>query len=196
MIPAKEASAPTDGQVPDPCAVSIGEFVVEEKSEGAGTDQTKKVAIVVFSGDMDKVWGAFNMATAAASEGDEVTMFFTFWGLQALRKTNKPAKGDGWMSKMFLWMFPPGPAKLGVSKMNMGGMGKWMMEEMMKRKRVLPIAKLMEHAEALGVNMYACNTSMAVLGLTKDDLIDNIEIRGVSDFLEAGRGSCMTLFVS
>jgi NADPH-dependent 2,4-dienoyl-CoA reductase/sulfur reductase-like enzyme/peroxiredoxin family protein/rhodanese-related sulfurtransferase/TusA-related sulfurtransferase len=158
---------------------------------GASTDKT----IVVFSGDLDKVLAAFVIANGALSRGDRVTMFFTFWGLNALRKGGPQGAGKSMIDRMFGWMMPNGVNRLTLSRMHMMGIGTAMMKHVMASKKVDSLPALVESARAGGVRIVACSMSMDVMGLKREELIDAIEIGGVATFLSASDDSNMSLFV-
>jgi len=144
----------------------------------------KKISIVCFSGDFDKLLAAYTIATGAAATNREVTMFFTFWGLNALKKN----QGHSWLGKDFLsraFNFLMGGKKnLPLSRLNFGGASPKLMSGMMKKNNVASLDELMEAASALGIRFYACEMSMHILGVTKDDLIDDVqEVVGVATFL-------------
>jgi NADPH-dependent 2,4-dienoyl-CoA reductase/sulfur reductase-like enzyme/peroxiredoxin family protein/TusA-related sulfurtransferase/rhodanese-related sulfurtransferase len=151
--------------------------------------------IVCFSGDLDKVLAAFVIANGAAAMGSKTTLFFTFWGLNALRKDNPPSVSKGIMDRMFGWMMPRGANRLTLSKMHMGGMGTAMMKMVMKGKNVLSLPELIAAAQSAGIKMVACSMSMDVMGLKPEELIDGIEIGGVGAFLGAANESNATLFI-
>jgi peroxiredoxin family protein/rhodanese-related sulfurtransferase/TusA-related sulfurtransferase len=162
----------------------------------AATSGKHKKTFVVFSGDLDRVMAALVLANGALSLGDEVTLFFTFWGLAALRKEQYvPTTGKTVMDKMFGFMLPRGLNKLTLSKMNMGGMGTAMMKHVMKQKRVASLPQLMTEAQQKGMKMVACSMSMDVMGLRKEELLDGIEIGGAATFLTEANESNVTLFV-
>lgn len=151
---------------------------------------------VVFSGDLDRVLAAFVIANGAMAMGSEVTMFFTFWGLNALRKSPAPAVADkGAMDRMFGLMMPCGPDALKLSNMNMLGMGTAMMKGVMRKKRVSSLPELIESARAGGAKLIACTMSMDVMGLKKEELLDGVELGGVAAFLGAADRSGTTLFI-
>lgn len=154
-----------------------------------------KKTIIVFSGDLDKAMAAFIIATGAAAMGDEVTMFFTFWGLNILRKARKVRVKKDFFERMFGFMMPRGPEKLGLSKMNFGGLGARMMRYIMKRKNVNTLNQLMQNAQALGVKIIACTMSMDVMGISKEELIDGIEYAGVAAYLGDAEESNVNLFI-
>lgn len=151
--------------------------------------------MIVFSGDLDKAIASFIIANGAAAMGNKVNMFFTFWGLNILRKHNpEPVKKDI-VSKMFGMMMPRGSKKLGLSKMNMGGMGAMMIRKVMNDQNVESLESLIQAAMDSGIKMTACQMSMDVMGITKDELIDGIEIGGVAAMIEDSDNSNMNLFI-
>src|SRR4030067_3546916 len=123
------------------------------------------VTIVLFSGDLDKAIAAFVIATAAASMGMSVNIFFTFWGLNAIKKEGGIIKGQNWMQKMMNIMNYGHAKKLALSKLNMLGMGPAMLKIMMSRKKVPSLPEFIKTAKALGVRFYPCEMSMTVMGL-------------------------------
>ena len=153
-----------------------------------------KVSIIVFSGDLDKVLASFVIATGAAAVGMDVSMFFTFWGLNALKK-RRDLSGKNFMEKMFALMTPVGTEGLGVSKMNFFGIGAKMLRAMMKRKRVASLEELAQMARDLGVKIIACQMAMDVMGVKADELWDGIEVGGVASFLAEATKSKITLFI-
>jgi peroxiredoxin family protein len=153
-----------------------------------------RVSIIVFSGDLDKVLPAFIIATGAAAMGMHVSLFFTFWGLNALKK-RRDLSGKGFLEKLFALMTPVGTEGLGVSKMNFFGIGAKLLRTLMKRKQVASLEELAQMAQEMGVRIIACQMSMDVLGLTKDELWDGIEVGGVATFLADATKSRVTLFI-
>jgi peroxiredoxin family protein len=152
--------------------------------------------LVVFSNDLDKVLASFVIANGAAAMGGEVTMFFTFWGLNALRKDqveNIPDKTV--MDKMFGWMMPRGANKLKLSQMHMMGMGTKMMVDRMKQKSLPNLPGLMQDAQKAGVRLVACSMSMEAMGIRQEELLDGVEIGGVADFLGAAGQTPANLFI-
>ncbi len=151
--------------------------------------------IVVFSGDLDKALAAFIIANGGASMGRKVTMFFTFWGLNILRKEgNVKAKKDI-MGKMFGFMMPKGSKKLGLSKMNMAGMGPLMIKMLMKQKNVTSLEGMIKDAMDNGVKIIACQMSMDLMGFKPEELIDGVEIGGVATYLGAAETADNNLFI-
>lgn len=157
-----------------------------------------KKTLIVFSGDYDRVMAAFIIANGAAAMDDEVTMFFTFWGLAALRKPEKPtgpAAAKSALQKMFSGMLPHHAEKLGLSKFNFGGAGRTMMKKVMKAENVMTVSELIATAQEQGIKMIACTMSMDVLGIGKDQLIDGIEYAGVATYLGEADESNVNLFI-
>lgn len=151
--------------------------------------------IIVFSGDMDKVLASFIIANGAAAMGRPVTMFFTFWGLNVLRKTENQNVKKPLIDAMFGTMMPRGAGKLKLSKMNMGGMGTAMMKKVMKDKNIDSLEDLIKKAMDNGVKMIACTMSMDVMGITKEELIDGVEFAGVGTYLGDAEESNVNLFI-
>ncbi|MBF0280975.1 MAG: DsrE/DsrF/DrsH-like family protein [Zetaproteobacteria bacterium] len=144
----------------------------------------KKISIVCFSGDFDKIVAAYTIATGAAATNREVTLFFTFWGLNALKKR----QGHSWLGKDFLsrmFNFIMGGRKnLPLSRLNFAGMSPGLMSGMMKKNNVASLEELFEAADALGVRIYACEMAMHILGLKREDLEDSVaDVVGVATFL-------------
>jgi len=154
-----------------------------------------KKTIIVFSNDMDRVIAAFVIATGAAAMGDEVTMFFTFWGLNVLRDLKKRGKNKTILEKMFGMMMPKGVEKLPLSKLNFCGIGPKLMKYMMKKKNVMSLPEMVKQAQELGIKMVACSMSMDVMGIKKEELIDGVEIGGVATYLGEASESKVNLFI-
>jgi len=169
------------------------------KEEPKSAEKTMEIphdkAIVVFSGDLDKALASMIIANGAASMNRKVTMFFTFWGLNILRKHQNVKVKKSFIEAMFGWMMPRGTRKLGLSKMHMGGMGSQMMRGIMKAKNISSLEELIETAMAQGIRIVACQMSMDVMGLKKEELIDGVEIGGVATFIGAAEQSDTTLFI-
>ena len=155
----------------------------------------KGKTIIVFDGDMDKVLASFVIANGALAMGRSVTMFFTFWGLTALRKQEKVPVKKNFMEKMFGVMLPKGAGKLKLSKMNMGGMGTAMMQGIMKDKNIDSLETMMKKAMENGVKIIACSMSMDVMGIRPEELIDGVEIGGVGTYLGDAEESDVNLFI-
>jgi peroxiredoxin family protein/TusA-related sulfurtransferase len=151
--------------------------------------------MVVFSDSMDKALASFVIANGALSMGRKVTMFFTFWGLNILRKRKPPKVKKDIVSKMFAWVLPKGPSKLALSKLNMFGFGSKLMKITMKKKKVESLESLMEQAGENGIKIIACQMSMDIMGIKKEELIDGISIGGVASYIEASESANMNLFI-
>lgn len=151
--------------------------------------------LVVFSGDFDKAIASFIIATGAASMGKEVTMFFTFWGLNILKKKGKGKVNKDTMEKMFDVMLPSHAGKLPLSQMNMMGMGPAMIKQIMKKHNVDDLETLIANAINMGVRVVACAMSMELMGIKKEEFIDGVEIGGVASYLGAADDSGLNLFI-
>ena len=127
--------------------------------------------------------------------GNAVTIFFTFWGLNVLRKENPPAVSKGFLDRMFGMMMPKGPNRLKLSKLNMGGMGTAMMKHVMKSKHVDSLPDLIASARAAGVRLVACSMSMDVMGIKAEELIDGVEVAGVTNYLGTADEANVNLFI-
>lgn len=155
----------------------------------------KNATMVVFSGDMDKVLASTIIAQGAAAQGKNVTMFFTFWGLNALRKDTKVKVKKTLVEKLFGKMMPRGAGKLPLSNMNMGGMGVKMIKSIMKKKHVDDLPTMIKKAQDAGVNMIACTMSMDLMGIKKEELIDGIGYAGVATYISRNENVGTTLFI-
>ena len=158
-------------------------------------DTPEGKTIVVFSGDLDRVLASFIIANGAAAMGRKVTMFFTFWGLNVLRRPRKVKVRKSFIERMFGAMLPRGSGKLKLSKMNMAGMGTTMMKKIMKAKNVDPLETLIENALKNGVKIIACTMSMDIMGIKKEELIEGIDFAGVGTYLGDAEDSDVNLFI-
>jgi peroxiredoxin family protein len=171
--------------------------VTDEKQEREAdpVDTTRKT-IILFSGDFDKVVAAFIIANGAAAMDDDVTMFFTFWGLNALRRPTKVATtGKSPLQKAFAAMMPRGPGRLALSHMNFAGAGPKLMQRMMRQQNVMPLEELIASAREQGVKMVACSMSMDIMGLRAEELIDGLEFAGVASYLVDADEANVNLFI-
>ncbi|MCC0661510.1 CoA-disulfide reductase [Clostridioides sp. ZZV14-6154] len=151
--------------------------------------------LVVFSGDLDKAIASFIIATGAASMGKEVTMFFTFWGLNILKRKDKPNVSKDTMEKMFDIMLPSHTGKLPLSQMNMAGMGPKMINQIMKKHNVDDLDTLIKNAMDMGVKVVACTMSMDLMGIKSEEFIDGVDLGGVASYLGATEDAGLNLFV-
>lgn len=153
-----------------------------------------KASIIVFSGDFDRLMSAFIIATGAVAMGIEVSMYFTFWGLVAIKKQTLFA-GKKIEEKMLATMLPGGPANTGTSKMNMLGMGPVMFKRLMAQNNVETLPGLIKLAQDLGVTMVACRMAMGVMGIKDEELLDGVQYGGVATYLGDAVESKITLFI-
>lgn len=155
----------------------------------------KKLSMVVMSGDMDRLFGAFIIATGAAAMGNDVTMFFTFWGLRALKKAQSKT-GKTFFGRMLGMMYGGGIEKANPSKFSFGGMGRWMFGKMMSANNVASLPELRQLAIDLGVKMYGCQMSMDVMEIPAETFVEGVqEPVGVGFFLAEAEESHTTLFI-
>ena len=212
-IPAKPAKADLS-RIPADLRPAVREIVAEEvrraldelresgqlapvSSKKNGKEPARasnRVTMVVFSGELDRVMSSLVLATGAAAMGMQVSMFFTFWGLSALRRT-RVARSRHLLSKAFTLLTPAGLERMGVSRMNFGGVGAVMLRKMMKDKGVSTPEELFTAARESDVKLIACSMSMDVMGLSREDLIDGISIGGVATCLADATDSRVTLFI-
>jgi peroxiredoxin family protein len=157
--------------------------------------EKEKSTIVLFSGELDKAIAAFIIANGAAAYDHDVTIFFTFWGLNTLRKDQPVSVKKGFLEKMFGKMMPRGADKLGLSKMHFAGMGPKMIKHVMKKHNALSLPQLIELAQEQGVKLVACTMTMDLLGLQKEELLDGIEYAGVAAYLGDATDAKVNLFI-
>lgn len=168
-----------------PCAV--------EASKPQQGDSGK--TLILFSDDLDKVLATFVLANGAAATGRKVSIFFTFWGLNAIKKTNGPKVTKDFFGRMFSWMLPSDSTRLALSKMNMMGMGAKMMRYLMRKKGVDSLEELRQQAVDNGVEFIACQMSMDVMGVRRDELLDNVTVGGVATYMERAEKANVNLFI-
>lgn len=151
--------------------------------------------IVVFSDDLDKALASFVIANGAASTGKKVSMFFTFWGLNIIKKSQKPAVEKDIWGRMFSWMLPSDSRGLKLSQMNMMGIGSKMMRFLMNKKKIDSLESLIAQAREQGVEFIACTMSMDVMGVKKEELLDDVTLGGVATYLERTEEANLNLFI-
>ena len=151
--------------------------------------------LILFSDDLDKALATFVLANGAAATGQKVTVFFTFWGLNVLKKVQKPKVRKDIFGKMFGMMLPSSSLKLKLSQMNMFGMGSRMMRFLMKRKGVDSLESLRSQALAQGVEFIACQMSMDMMGICREELLDEVTIGGVATYMERADKANVNLFI-
>ena len=151
--------------------------------------------LILFSDDLDKALATFVLANGAAATGQKVTVFFTFWGLNVLKKVQKPKVKKDIFGRMFGMMLPSSSLKLKLSQMNMFGMGSRMMRFLMKRKGVDSLESLRSQALAQGVEFIACQMSMDMMGISREELLDEVTIGGVATYMERADKANVNLFI-
>jgi peroxiredoxin family protein len=160
------------------------------------TPEKEKFTLVLFSDDLDKALSAFMLATTAASMGMDVTMFFTFWGLNVIKRNDAKVRSKGIMRKMLSVMNRGGPGRLKLSKLNMLGMGTWMMKKLMKESKMPSLEELIAMAKDLGVKMVPCTNTCGIMGLPVEAFSSGIlEPAGAAYFLGLARESRIALFI-
>lgn len=158
-------------------------------------EEKKSTNIILFSGDYDKAMASFIIANGAAAYDHKVTVFATFWGLNAFRKDEKVLTKKGKLEKMFEKMMPRGADKMGLSKMNFGGMGPKMIKNVVKKHNAVPLPELIDMAKEQEVNLVACTMTMDLLGLQKEELIDGVQYAGVAAYLSEAENGNVNLFI-
>lgn len=174
--------------MPDLAALEARVAALEEAAPA------NRATIVVLSGDMERVMSAYIIATGAASMGMDVTMFFTFWGLGALKK-KRSLRGKSLLQRMMTLLTPAGLRSLGTSKFNFGGAGPMMFRAMMRTKNVASLDELVQIARELGVREVACTMTMDVMGVGKEELLPHVEFGGVGLFVGEAAGSKIQLYI-
>ncbi|NLV60741.1 MAG: FAD-dependent oxidoreductase [Spirochaetales bacterium] len=180
--------------------ITKGSSAICAMSDSAGAkpaicDPDNGATFIVFSNDLDRALASFVLANGAVATGKSVTMFFTFWGLSVLRKKGAKAPKKDFMGKMFSSMLPSGMGELGLSSMNMGGLGAKMMKKRMTKKHVDQLEAMFNDAKKSGVRMVACQMSMDIMGISASELLDGVEIGGVATYMGAASESRVNLFV-
>lgn len=159
-------------------------------------EEKEKLSIVVFSGDLDRALAAFIVATTAASMGMEVSMFFTFWGLNIIKKNEGGIKSKGLMRKILNFINRGGSKRLKLSRFNMLGLGTWMMKRLMKDINYPSIDEFITMAKDMGVKLIACTTTCGVMGLSEGAFRSEVDsMAGAAYFLGEARESKVALFI-
>jgi peroxiredoxin family protein len=160
------------------------------------TSKPDRVTIVLLSGDLDRAMAAFIIATGAAAMGMQVTMFFTFWGLNTIRRKGAASSAKDWLRRMFGLLNKGGAESLPLSRFHFGGLGTRMMQKVMKQNRMPGVPELMQTALDLGVRFIACTTTMGLMGISKDTLIEGIDqFAGVTTYLAEAKQGNVNLFI-
>jgi peroxiredoxin family protein len=156
----------------------------------------EKVTLVVFSGEFDKAQAAFNIAVGAASMGMEVSMFFTFWGLNIIKRNEGPIKSRGPMRKMLNLMNRGGSRRLPLSRFHMLGLGKWMIGRLMRDAKSPSLEETIALAKEMGVKFIACTTTMGMMGISKEAFIPQVDsFAGVATYLAEAKEAKVNLFI-
>ena len=156
----------------------------------------EKVNIIFFSGDLDKALAAFNLAIGATAMEMKVSIFFTFWGLNVIRKDRKISRTRGIMRKMLNLVNRGGARRLPLSRFNMGGLGRSMMKKLMKDSKIPPLEEMITMAQKMGVEFIACTTSMGMMGISREDLIPEVDkLAGVATYLGEAVEGKVNLFI-
>lgn len=177
---------------------TIGKLDMASQSSGkiiSNSPANDRKTIIVFSDDLDKALASFVIANGAAATNKKVTMFFTFWGLNVIKKQRKPKTEKDIFGKMFGWMLPSHSGELKLSKMNMGGIGNKMMRFLMKKKRIDSLESLMQQAIDNNIEMIACTMSMDVMGIKQEELMEHVKLGGVATYLERAEEANLNLFI-
>ena len=179
-----------------------GVYTVCLEKSTAGKADTPKAetseqgkTFILFSDDLDKTLATFVLANGAAATGKKVTIFFTFWGLNAIKKEHKPRVKKDIFGKMFGAMLPSDSRHLKLSKMNMGGLGTRMMRYLMGKKNIDSLESLRRQAIENGVEFIACQMSMDVMGVKREELLDNVTVGGVATYMERAEQANVNLFI-
>ncbi|MCI1779295.1 MAG: FAD-dependent oxidoreductase [Bacteroidales bacterium] len=170
-------------------------LVSQEKTSGETGVQKKSKTLIMFSDDLDRAIATFVLANGAAATGNKVTIFFTFWGLNVIKKSSGPKVAKDIFGKMFSFMLPSNSLKLKLSKLNMLGIGSRLMRHLMKKKGVGSLESLRAQALKSGVEFIACQMSMDVMGVKKEELIDGVTVGGVATYMERADGANMNVFI-
>ena len=173
--------------------------VIEKKDpkacQAVTSCENKGKTFIMFSDDLDKALATFVLANGAAATGQKVTIFFTFWGLNVIKKSDKPRVAKNIYGKMFEMMLPSCSKKLKLSKMNMGGIGSRMMRHIMKKNQIHSLEELRQQALENGVEFIACQMSMDVMGIKKEELLEEVTIGGVATYMERADNANVNLFI-
>lgn len=160
-----------------------------------GGGMSKNKTLIMFSDDLDRALATFVLANGAAATGHKVSIFFTFWGLNVIKKEKKPAVKKDFFGKMFSWMLPSDSRKLKLSKLSMCGIGDKMMRNIMRKKNISQLEELRQQAMESGVEFIACQMSMDMMGVHQEELIDGVTIGGVATYMNRAEDACVNLFI-
>ena len=155
------------------------------------------VTLCVFSSDLDRLLAAFSIANSSAACGMRVMMFFTFWGVTVLKREGAQAPGKTFVERLFGWMLSGGPVARRLSKLEIGGIGRWMIRREMRRKGIADLAEQIGMAQEMGVEFLACGMSMDLMGIRQEELMDypNLRTCGATQFVDIAARGNVTLFI-
>ena len=157
--------------------------------------EKEKMTMAIVSGDLERALAAFMLAVTGASMGMEVSMFFTFWGLNIMKKNEGGIASKGLMRKMLNFINRGGSERLKLSKFNMFGLGTWMMKRLMRDKNMPSVDEYITMAKEMGVRLFACAMTMGVMGVKEEDLIDGCELVGATTFLDFAADADVSLYI-
>lgn len=179
--------------------IDIEKQLEELKKRVSKLEKTRQdqMSIAIVSGDLDKILATMIISLAAAASDTKVKLFFSFWALSALRDPKKKAKGKNFISTMFGWMLPKGQGKLKLSKMNMGGMGPFMIKYLMRKQNVMSLSEMFRQAAELGIEITVCEMSMNLMGFKKEEIIDypHLSYAGAATFVSEASMSSIQFFI-
>jgi peroxiredoxin family protein len=169
---------------------------MDNTDDAAAQDQAKRMAVICWSSDLDRVWPTLILATTGAASGLEVDVFFTFWGLRVLQRNEKRITGKNWKQKMESLIDRGGTDHLKLGKINFGGMGTMMIKQLAKEYKVASPSELLQMALDVGVRLHPCQMTMDLYGLSREDFIDGLQPSlGAASFIDMAAKADITLFI-
>ncbi len=168
-----------------------GKSTEEKPNVTGGKDKT----LILFSDNLDRAIATFVLANGAAATGHKVSIFFTFWGLNVIKKEHKPKVAKDFFGKMFSWMLPSSSKKLKLSKMSMMGIGDRLMRHIMRKKNISSLEEFRQQALDNGVEFIACQMTMDMMGISKEELIDGVSVGGVATYMQRAENAGVNLFI-
>ena len=177
------------------CRVVIEKGGTQPAVAAVGGAMSKNKTLIMFSDDLDRALATFVLANGAAATGHKVSIFFTFWGLNVIKRVKKPAVKKDFFGKMFSLMLPSDSRKLKLSQLSMFGIGDKMMRYIMRKKNISQLEELRQQAMDSGVEFIACQMSMDMMGVCKEELIDGVTIGGVATYMNRAEDACVNLFI-
>ena len=159
------------------------------------TAPQRNKTLIMFSDDLDRAIATFVLANGAAATGTKVSIFFTFWGLNVIKKEHKPRLKKDFFGKMFSWMLPSSSRKLHLSRMSFFGLGDRLIRHIMRRKNIEQLEDLRRAAQKAGVEFIACQMTMDMMGIAKEELIDGVTVGGVATYMQRAEQANVNLFI-